>query len=116
EHVTAGSVSELLDVQRALTLLRQAEATSPDEMLRQLAKFHLLQPAADGRGTSTNLGAILFPQRLEDFGGAYGRKAPRVVFYKGDNRVRTDYEQAGTKGYAIAFEGMASFIESRLPR
>lgn len=62
----------------------------------------------------TNLGAILFANNLDDF-QEIGRKAPRVIIYKGKNKLETIKEQEGKKGYALGFEGMINFINDQLP-
>ena len=62
----------------------------------------------------TNLGALLFAKQLTDF-ESIARKAPRVIVYKGKNKVETEREQIGVKGYALGFEGMVDWINSQLP-
>ena len=43
------------------------------------------------------------------------RKAVRVIFYKGTNKLHAIREQVGNKGYAIGFEGLVNYINERLP-
>jgi len=62
----------------------------------------------------TNLGAILFANDLTDF-PEISRKAPRVIIYKGKNKLNTIKEQEGKKGYALGFEGLINFINDQLP-
>ena len=62
----------------------------------------------------TNLGAILFAKKLDDF-PKLKRKAMRVILYKGKGRVETQREQVGDKGYASGFEGLISFIMALVP-
>ena len=38
-----------------------------------------------------------------------------MVVYKGNDRVETEREQEGTKGYAVGFEGLINFINALLP-
>lgn len=63
----------------------------------------------------TNLGAILFSKRLEDFKGLK-RKAIRVIVYKGTTRLETIKEQIGARGYASGFQGLIDFIHGLIPR
>lgn len=83
-------------------------------ILERLAqeRFILLRP--DGRYDITNLGAILFAKNLGQF-DRLGRKALRVIVYKGLNRVETIREQTGVKGYTVGYEGAVSFINDLLP-
>jgi ATP-dependent DNA helicase RecG len=38
-----------------------------------------------------------------------------VIVYKGKNKVQTECEQVGAKGYAVGFEGLVDWINSQLP-
>lgn len=62
----------------------------------------------------TNLGGILFAYDLNQF-DTLARKAVRVVFYKGNNRLNAIREQVGVKGYAVGFEGLVEYISANLP-
>ena len=62
----------------------------------------------------TNLGALLFAKNLKDFENVE-RKSVRVIVYKGNNKVETEREQIGAKGYAIGFVGLIDWINSQLP-
>ena len=62
----------------------------------------------------TQLGALLFSKSLKDF-ESIERKSVRVIVYKGKNKVETEREQIGQKGYALGFEGLVDWINSQLP-
>ena len=62
----------------------------------------------------TKLGALLFAKNLKDF-ESVERKSVRVIVYKGKNKVETEREQIGIKGYAIGFVGLVDWINSQLP-
>ncbi len=62
----------------------------------------------------TQLGAILFAKSLHDFESVY-RKSIRVIIYRGKNKVETEREQTGIKGYALGFEGLVDWVNSHLP-
>lgn len=62
----------------------------------------------------TKLGALLFAKNLNDF-ESVKRKSVRVIVYKGKNKVETEREQIGIKGYALGFEGLVDWINSQLP-
>ena len=62
----------------------------------------------------TKLGALLFAKNLKDFDGLE-RKSIRVIVYNGKNKVNTEREQIGGKGYALGFEGLLNWINSQLP-
>ncbi len=62
----------------------------------------------------TKLGSLLFAKQLKDF-DVVERKSIRVIVYKGKNKVETQREQIGIKGYALGFEGLVDWINSQLP-
>jgi len=62
----------------------------------------------------TNLGALSFATKLDDF-GRLARKAVRVIVYKGKDRLATQKEQIGAKGYAVGFKGMIDYLNGQLP-
>ena len=62
----------------------------------------------------SNLGAILFAKDLNVFDDV-SRKAIRVIFYKGNNRIHTIKEKTGNKGYAVGFEGLIKYLDEQLP-
>ncbi len=62
----------------------------------------------------TNMGAILFAKRLNDF-SRISRKAIRVVQYEGNNRMNMLKEDIGGKGYVVGFEGLMKYIEALIP-
>jgi ATP-dependent DNA helicase RecG len=62
----------------------------------------------------TNLGAILFAKRLDQF-DRLARKAPRVIVYEGKNKLKTKSDKPGMKGYAVGFQGLVEFINGLVP-
>jgi len=60
------------------------------------------------------MGAILFAKNIKDF-DSIEFKSPRVIIYKGKNRIETEREQFGVKGYAVGFEGLLHWINGQLP-
>ncbi len=75
----------------------------------------LIVPKGGDRYDITNLGAILYAKHFAQFAGL-GRKAFRVIRYKGVHRVETEHEKPGMKGYASDCEGMVEYINDLLPR
>jgi ATP-dependent DNA helicase RecG len=116
ENVTADEVFELLNVGETLALLNQPKAPSSPAQLEQLQKLRLIEQTSGNFWAIRNVAAVLFARRLADFGSRFERRAPRVIFYEGDNRVTTRYEQTGARGYALGFRGLFVWLENRLPR
>ena len=68
----------------------------------------------EGQYAITNLGAILFAKNLKDF-PSLSRKAIRVIKYKGNNKVETERDLIGNRGYAIDFTSLLEWINGQLP-
>ncbi|MBE0508463.1 MAG: transcriptional regulator, partial [Marinospirillum sp.] len=61
-----------------------------------------------------NLGAVLFARKLQSF-QHLGRKAVRLILYRGNSRIETIREIEGNKGYAVGFEGLIDYLKALLP-
>lgn len=108
------AVLQLLDYPAYFDLLARPLPANRNGILKALAGDSMIERCEAGGWNITNLGAILFAKRLEDF-RSLRRKAMRVIQYRGTSRVETLKEQAVTKGYACGYEGLIGFINARLP-
>ena len=114
EHVTADEVLRLLDYPAYFELLGLPLPQNRDGIMAALASENLILSGEAGDWNITDLAAILFAKRLEDW-KSLRRKAVRVIQYRGTSRVETLKEQAGSKGYASGFEGLIGYINGLLP-
>ena len=103
KNASSDQVLKLLSYPDIYKLLDSPLPASSREILEKLEQEKLTKKRLDQYHV-TNLGALLFANDLSNF-EYLGRKAPRVVIYKGKNRLRTIKEQTGAKGYAVGFEG-----------
>ena len=94
-------------------MLQKPAPESRDAILHELQSDRLIAPCAAGGWNITNLGAILFANRLNDF-QRLSRKAIRVIHYRGAGRTETIKERTGTVGYALGFANMIGYINSRV--
>lgn len=111
--VNSDEVLQLLDYSKVFGLLQIPFPDSKTAIIDKLVDEELIirrQSCFD----ITNLGAILFANDLSKF-EMLSRKAVRVIFYKGNDRINALKEQVGGKGYAIGFEGLVDYIGSNLP-
>lgn len=113
-HVADEDVLRLLDAAAYFELLELPLPDGRAAMLDALERDRLVVANAAGGWDITNLGAILFAKRLDDF-PSLRRKAVRVIQYRGRDRTETLREQIGGKGYATGFEGLLGFINGLLP-
>lgn len=114
ENVEVQRVAQLIDYTSYFDLMELPVPSSLDAVLDTLEADNLVKRTDGGNWNITNLGAMLFAKRLSDF-HTLQRKVVRVVVYKGNNRVETEREQEGAKGYAVGFEGLIGFIHAMLP-
>lgn len=114
ENTSAEEVLKLLDYPAYFELTNQPFPEGREGVLNALEADQLLVKSDNALWNITNLGAILFARKLQDF-QHLGRKAVRLVLYRHNNRVETIRELEGSKGYAVGFEGLIDYIKTLLP-
>jgi len=114
ENMSAEEVLQRLDYPAYFDLLSFPLPEGREGILSALKSEDIITKISGGNWDITNLGAVLFAKKLDDF-RHLKRKAIRVILYKGDNKVETIREQEGTKGYASGFEGLIDYIANLLP-
>lgn len=112
-NVSAENVLNLLDYPSVFKLLDIPLASDKSHILEKLEEEKLIFKRLN-KYHITNLGAILFANDLNSFEGL-ARKAPRVIIYKGNNKLNTVKEQIGVMGYAVAFERLVNYVNDKLP-
>lgn len=114
EHLSADEVFKLLDYPAYFDMLELPLPDGRAAILEALSTEQIIQACPAGGWDITNLGAILFARKLNDF-SSLKRKALRVIQYKGNGRIESQREQVGIKGYAVGFEEIIMFIMALLP-
>jgi len=113
ENCTDADVIRLLDTQSYFDLLTLPYPANREAVLDRFERERLIE--RNGLvWIITNLGAVLFAKRLDEFDGL-GRKSARVVVYKGTGKLKTRLDKPGVKGYAVGFEGLLDFINGLIP-
>ncbi len=111
--IDAAEVVAVLDVQACFDLLKLPLPATREAMLDRLVSERLVRAEA-GRFRISNLGALLLAKDMRQF-DTLQRRTVRVVKYKGRNKLDTERDLIGQKGYAVGFEGLISYINSLLP-
>lgn len=112
-QVSPKSVLEYIDHQSFFELLRIPKPLTQKAILDKLVQTKII--CINGNKYDiTNLGAILFAKDITLFEDL-ARKSIRVIFYDGNNRIKTIKEQIGKKGYAAGFAGLINYLEEQLP-
>ena len=114
ENIKVEDVLKLLDYSAYFDLTDQPLPEGRDGILAALQADKLLKKMDNGLWGISNLGAILFAKKLQDF-HHLARKAVRLILYRGNSRVETVRELEGNKGYAVGFEGLIDYIKTLLP-
>jgi ATP-dependent DNA helicase RecG len=112
---TGDEVLARLDYPKYFELSSQALPDNRAGILERMSIDRLIVPRSNDSFDITSLGAILFAKQLSTF-GSLARKGFRVVRYQGTNRVETEYEKLGKRGYAAGFEGLIAYINDHVPR
>lgn len=112
-NISNSDVIQFLDTQTYFDLLKIPYPTTQDGVLEKFLSEGLIVKN-NARYDITKLGAILYAKNLEEF-EELNRKSIRVIVYKGKNKVETQREQIGKKGYAVGFAGLIDWVNSQLP-
>jgi len=115
ENITADEVLNLLEYPAYFELVGQPLPDNKNGIIERLISDNMIVKKDAGTYSITNLGAILFAKKLDDF-RHLKRKAVRVIVYKDITRLETIKEQVGRRGYACGFEGLIEFINGLIPR
>lgn len=104
----------LIDFKSIYTLLNKPIPQDKEQVLHWLKEEKMIEEI-DGAGFYiTNFGAIAAARNINEF-DSISRKAIRLVKYHGVSKKETDKEFPGTKGYAIGFSSMISFVKNIVP-
>ena len=98
----------MLDTQSYFDLLNLPYPATREAVLERFLGEHLIERTGEG-WYITNLGALLFAKKLDQF-DKLARKAPRVIVYEGTNKLKTKTDKPGIKGYAVGFQGFVEYI------
>ena len=113
EAVSEEEVLSLIDCTGYFELIELGLPENKKGILERLRQDHIIVKNG-AKYDITNLGALLFAKDIEQF-ETLSRKALRVVFYDGNNKIKTIREQTGRKGYAVGFSGLIKYLTENLP-
>ncbi len=118
---TVDDVLTLIDYTCAFRLLGIPLPDNRKAILNRLLAEKVILTRSGNRFDITNIGALLFAFDLRKF-DRLGRKSPRVIIYKGDNKIQAikEHPDPGSDiprpGYAIDFETLLGWINDQLPQ
>jgi ATP-dependent DNA helicase RecG len=113
-NVPADEVLRLIDYPGYFDLMKRSLPATRTTIIEQLGAERIIRPALGGSYDVTNLGALLFAKRLNDF-PSLARKAVRIIEYEGQSRIKRIKEHLDDRGYAVGFTTLLAYINDRLP-
>lgn len=112
DNLNAADITKYLSTETYFDLIKLPYPSTQQAVIEKFLEENLV---VKNKGYAiTKLGALLFAKNLKDF-ESIERKSVRVIVYKGKNKVETEREQIGLKGYALGFVGLIDWINSQLP-
>lgn len=114
DKVNADEVLQLLDYPAYFDLVNQPLPDNKKGIIERLGEESMIKINDAGSYSITNLGAILFAKKLDEFKNLK-RKSVRVIIYKGTTRLETIKEQVNSKGYANGFKELIAYVNSLIP-
>lgn len=114
KNVKDDDVLKMVDYPSYFRMLNLNLPSNKRAILEKLKEEKLIEKYHNSKYHITNLGAILFAFNLDAF-DRLARKAVRVIFYQGKDKLKTIKEHVDKKGYAVGFVGLVEYINDRLP-
>jgi len=115
--LTEDDVLDLLDYPAYFTLTGQRLPDNRVGIFEHLNADRLIVKDVGGHWNITNMGALLFAQKLNRFDSSLARKGVRFVAYDGDNRAANVlHRKDSQKGYGAGFENLVNYINGLLPK
>ena len=116
ENITSDEVLKLIDYPGYFKKISEPIPETHSSILDRLKTAKIITSRnSSGLYNITNLGAVLFCNNLKDFKG-FIKKSPRVIVYKGANRIEGIREKQFNKGYAMDFENIVDYVDSQVPK
>ncbi|MBO4739727.1 MAG: putative DNA binding domain-containing protein [Bacteroidales bacterium] len=113
KNLTFSDIPKYLSTETYFDLMHLPYPSTLENVALRLKEENIINEY-EGQYAITNLGALLFAKNLKDF-SILDRKAIRVIKYKGSNKVETERDIIGNKGYALGFIGLLEWINGQLP-
>ena len=107
-------VLSYLDFSRYFKLFGLPPVFEKEKVIENFIRENFIISEGAEKFSITSLGSVLFGRDLGKF-DRLERKKPRVIVYRGNNRVETLKEKICIEGYAIGFEAMIGYINDQLP-
>lgn len=112
-HMTAEDIFAQFDIDKFLQLIGP-DGRTVENKLENLEQRSLIRSNRQGGYEISALLALCCAKNLNDFPLLKNRGA-RVVTYKGADKLSSESDTEGQRGYIVAFEGLLSHIMDKIP-
>jgi predicted HTH transcriptional regulator len=112
-HMTAEQLFEKFSITKFLSIIGIEQRTR-ENALENLASRKLIQDNMQGGFEVSSLLAMCCAKNLDEFPQLRNR-GPRVITYKGKDKLQVEDDTEGARGYIVGFEGLLSHVLSRIP-
>lgn len=114
-HQSAAEVMTKLSTDTYYRLRSEDIPTNQNEILRRFTQLGCLREDMEGGYDIMNLVALLFANDITAF-QTIATKSVRVIKYAGKDKMHSEEEREGRRGYAVGFPSMLKFVMNRLPK
>jgi ATP-dependent DNA helicase RecG len=112
-HMAAEEIFRRFDVEGMLTLLKVTDRT-PQNMIECLEQRHLITGNMQGGYAISALLAMACAKDLDEF-PLLENKGPRVITYKGADKLSATSDVEGRQGYLVKFSNLLGHIVGKIP-
>jgi ATP-dependent DNA helicase RecG len=112
-NLKTNDILELFHCQKLLDAL-EINKKSDTSIINHFIMEGFLIDDKQGGYDATNLFAIVAGKNLSNF-PSISKKAPRVVTYRGTDKLDSVGDQLGRHGYGVSFNDMLKYISDRIP-
>lgn len=112
-HMPADEIFAKFAAAKFLEILGIQQRTNAN-IIENLVSRNLIRDNHQGGFEVSALLAICCAKNLDDFPQLRNR-GPRVITYKGKDKLQSDDDTEGQRGYIVGFEGLLAHVLSRIP-
>jgi predicted HTH transcriptional regulator len=112
-HMTAEQILRDFEIDKFLGLIG-VEGRTPENAIDNLVRRNLISDNLQGGFEISALLALCCARDLNQF-PLLRNRAPRVITYKGADKLKNEDDSEGQRGYIVGFEGLLSHILARIP-
>ena len=112
-NLSRAEVESLLDFDTFYTMRQNRVRVERDVLFKEAIKCGMIKDNHDTTFDITNLGALLYAKKLEDF-SHLSNKSIRVITYRGSSKLDMIREERSIGGYVVEFNRLHDYIMGKV--